>query len=71
MTERVLRRLARKCTEAEEAGNMLKLLLRKGVGVAGVEAFSISKLGKQQARVPGERGRIQVVFKGRNAENSE
>ena len=46
-----MRRLVRKCTE----------LLRKGVGVAGVEAFSVSRMGKQQARVPGEKGRKEVV----------
>ena len=61
MTERVLRRLARKCAEAEEAGNMLKQLLKKGVGVAWVEAFSVSNVGRKQAKTAGEKGRIDVV----------
>ena len=30
MTERSVMRLARKCIEAEEAGRMLKILLKKG-----------------------------------------
>ena len=61
MTERVLRRLTRKCTEVEEAGKMLKFLLRKGVGLASIEQFSLSQSGKSKAKVPGEKGRKLVV----------
>ena len=62
MTERVLRRLTRKCAEVEEAGKMMKILMKKGVGFASIEQFSISHAGKRHAKVPGEKGRKQVVM---------
>ena len=40
----------------EEAGKMLMFLQKKGVGVASVELYSLSKSGRAQARVPGEKG---------------
>jgi hypothetical protein len=61
VTERSVRRLWKKCMEAEEANRMLKKLVAEGVWTNCVEAYSRSKAGRERWVNRGEEGRVQVA----------
>ena len=61
-TERSVRRVWIKCTEAEETNRMLKRLVVTKVGTNAIEAYSHSKVGWDKWVNRGEEGRKQVVL---------
>ena len=60
-TERSMRRVWIKCTEAEETNRMLKRLVEARVGTNAVEAYSYCNAGREKWLNRGEEGRKQVV----------
>ena len=61
-TERSLRRVWIKCTEAEETNRKLKKLIVAKVGTNAIEAHSRSRAGRDKWVNRGEEGRKQVVM---------
>ena len=61
-TERSLRRVWIKCTEAEETNRKLKKLIAAKVGTNAIEAYSRSRAGRDKWANRGEEGRKQVVL---------
>ena len=61
-TERSIRRLWIKCTEAEETNRKIKKLILAKVGTATIEEMSRSKTGRAKWVNRGEGGRKQVVL---------
>ena len=61
LTERSVRRIWKNCVEAEEANNMLNVLVSEGRGTDKVEAYSRGRAGRERWEDRGEAGRLQVV----------
>ena len=61
LTERSIRRIWKNCVEAEEANNMLKILVSEGRGTEKVEVYSRGRAGRERWEDRGEAGRLKVV----------